>query len=110
MLELAQRDSSEVGQFVTVDKALQVAGYGFFWLPSCVLTGSLLCGQDSDDDDGPDVLSDIVLILLSSPLLGPSNVQQLTLNNHQGINRGIAALAGGRFPGKSHHICALAPV
>ena len=64
------------------------------------LIPSVACGQDLDDDDGPDVLSDIVLVLLTSPLLGPSNVQQPTLNNHQGIGGGIAALAGGRFPGR----------
>ena len=51
-------------------------------------------------------LSDAVLVFLASPLLGPCKVQQLNLTNQQNITgRGIAALAGGRFPGGS--ICAL---
>ena len=45
-------------------------------------------------------LSDVVLVFLASPLLGPCKVQQLNLTNQQNITgRGIAALAGGRLPG-----------
>ena len=45
-------------------------------------------------------LSDAVLVYFASPLLGPCKVQQLNLTNQRNITgRGIAALAGGRFPG-----------
>ena len=53
--------------------------------------------QDQVADCG---LSDAVLELLASPLLGPCRVQHLSLRDQDNITgRGIAALAGGRFPG-----------
>jgi hypothetical protein len=45
-------------------------------------------------------LSDGVLELLASPLLGPCNVKQLLLPNQRDITGyGIATVAYGRFPG-----------
>ena len=53
--------------------------------------------QDCVPDGG---LSDAVLEHLALPLLGPCRVQQLSLNDQYNVTgRGIAALAGGRFPG-----------
>ena len=53
------------------------------------------------DDGLPSAgLSDDVLELLASPLLGPCGVQHLLLPNQRKVTSyGIAALAGGRFPG-----------
>jgi hypothetical protein len=45
------------------------------------------------------VLSDAGLTLFASPFLGPCKLQELNLSNQGGICHGIAALAGGRFPG-----------
>ena len=59
--------------------------------------------QDQAPNGG---LTDPVLELLASPLLGPCKVQDLILSyQHYITGRGIAALAGGRFPGG--FICAL---
>ncbi len=59
--------------------------------------------QDQVPNSG---LTDPVLELLASPLLGPCKVQDLILSNqHYITGRGIAALASGRFPGG--FICAL---
>ena len=49
--------------------------------------------------DTVDRLSNAVLQSFASPLLGPCKVQYLDLTAQRGINMGIAALAGGRFPG-----------
>jgi hypothetical protein len=46
------------------------------------------------------VLSDAGLTLFALPFLGPCKLQELNLSDQGGICHGIAALAGGRFPGQ----------
>ena len=56
-----------------------------------------------------DWLSDAVLELFASPLLGRCKVQRLDLTNQGKITRrGIHALAGGRFPGEFSSLFLLA--
>ena len=55
-----------------------------------------------DYGHSPGGLSDGVLELLSSPLLGPCNVRHLLLPDQRKITScAIATLADGRFPGDS---------
>ena len=70
-----------------------------------------MLGLQDSDDDGPDMMSDTVLELLASPLLGPCKVKQLDLTNQRGVGMSVAALAGGRFPGGNlQSLCPPAPV
>lgn len=69
--------------------------------------------QVTPTSKGGVVLSDAGLTLFASPFLGPCKLQELNLSNQRGICHGIAALAGGRFPGlwipsapnKLQHVC-----
>jgi hypothetical protein len=64
-----------------------------------VLELELSWDYQNEDQVSNGRLSDDVLELLGSPLLGPCRVQQLSLNDqHKITGRGIAARAGGRFP------------
>ena len=52
-----------------------------------------------------DALSNNVLALFASPLLGPCKLERLDLSYQREVNtRGICALAGGRFPGAWSHL------
>ena len=45
------------------------------------------------------MLSDAGLKLFSAPFLGPCELRELDLTGQMGFCHGVAALAGGRFPG-----------
>ena len=45
------------------------------------------------------MLSDAGLKLFGSPFLGPCKLRELDLSGQMGFCHGVAALAGGRFPG-----------